>query len=92
MADAWWVYILKCGDGTLYTGITNDLERRLKRHRDGTAARYTRSRLPVRLVYREPAADRGAALRREAAIRKLSPREKRALGPARPRLEEKLRK
>jgi putative endonuclease len=67
---AWRVYILRCGDGSLYTGATNDLPRRLKRHAAGAGARYTRARLPVALVYEEPASDRGAALRREAAIKR----------------------
>lgn len=70
MAD-WCVYILRCRDGTLYTGITNDLPRRLAAHAAGTAARYTASRRPVALAWREPQPDRPAALRREAAIRKL---------------------
>jgi putative endonuclease len=67
----WCVYILRCRDGTLYTGITNDLERRLAAHASGTGARYTAARRPVALVHCEPLADRPAALRREAAIRKL---------------------
>lgn len=66
------VYLLRCGDGSLYTGITNDLARRLAAHRAGKASAYTRSRRPLRLVYREPAPDRGAALRREAAIKRLT--------------------
>ncbi len=70
------VYVLRCGDGTLYTGVTCDLTRRLGQHRAGRGARYTRSRLPVRLVFREPAADRGAALRREAALKRLTRAEK----------------
>ena len=64
----WTVYILRCGDGTLYTGCTNDLPRRLAAHRSGRGAKYTRSRLPVEPVYREEAADKSAALRREAAM------------------------
>ena len=67
----WSVYVLRCGDGSLYTGITNDLERRLAAHRAGTASRYTRSRRPVRLVYRERRRSRSAALKREAAIKRL---------------------
>lgn len=63
--------MLRCRDGSLYTGVTNDLNRRLAAHRAGTGARYTRGRLPVRLVYREARATRGAALRREAAIKRL---------------------
>jgi putative endonuclease len=70
------VYVLRCGDGSLYTGATNDLDRRLARHGAGSGARYTRSRLPVELAYRERCGDRGAALRREAAIKQLSRSEK----------------
>jgi len=66
------VYILRCRDGSLYTGVTNDLTRRLRRHNAGTASAYTRSRRPVRLVYQERQPDRSAALRREAALRRLS--------------------
>ena len=62
----WTVYILRCGDGTLYTGCTNDLPRRLAAHRSGRGPKSTRSRLPVEPVYREEAADKSAALRREA--------------------------
>ena len=71
--------MLRCRDGSLYTGITNDLPRRLVRHRAGTASAYTRARLPVRLVFEEHQADRSAALRREAALRRLSRGEKLAL-------------
>ena len=70
------VYILRCGDGTLYTGCTNDLDRRLRAHQAGRGAKYSRSRLPVELVYREAAADRSAALRREAAIKRMDRRAK----------------
>lgn len=69
--SAYTVYILRCGDGTLYTGCTNDLARRLRAHSAGRGAKYTRSRLPVELVYTEPASDRSQALRREAAIKAL---------------------
>lgn len=72
----WKVYILSCADGTLYTGITNDLDARVGRHQKGKGAAYTRSRLPVRLVFFEPAQDKSAALRREASLKKLSRREK----------------
>jgi putative endonuclease len=71
----WQVYILRCGDGTLYTGITNDLEQRLKAHNEKRGARYTRTRLPVTLVYQEEAASRSQASRREITIKKL-PRHK----------------
>lgn len=67
----WLVYLLACADGTLYCGITNDLERRLSRHQAG-AVKYTRGRLPVRVVYHEPARDRSSALKREAAVKRLS--------------------
>lgn len=76
---SWTVYILRCADDSLYTGITNDLEGRLASHNSGAGARYTRSRLPVELVYQEPAADRSAASKREAAIKALSRRSKLAL-------------
>lgn len=75
----YWVYILRCADGTLYTGCTNDLSRRLAAHNAGKGAKYTRSRRPVELVYREEVPDKSAALRREAAIKGLSRGEKLAL-------------
>lgn len=75
----WTVYILRCRDGSLYTGITNDLPTRLRRHNAGTASAYTRARGPVRLVYQESQRDRSAALRREAALRRLPRAEKLAL-------------
>lgn len=73
---AWYVYVLRCGDGSLYTGSTTDVQRRLREHQRGTGARYTRSRPPVELAYTEAAADRAAAQRREAAIKKLPRTEK----------------
>ncbi len=76
---SWFCYLLECADGTLYTGITNDLDKRLAAHNDGTASKYTRSRLPVRLVYTEPHADRASASRREAALKKLKHTAKHAL-------------
>ena len=75
----WTVYILRCGDGTLYTGCTNDLPRRLAAHRAGKGAKYTRGRGPLELVYQEQAPDKSAALRREAAIKRLDRRKKLAL-------------
>jgi len=79
-ADAtWFVYLLRCADGSLYTGITNDLSRRLEKHNAGTASRYTRSRLPVVLVYQEALASRSLALKRELAIKSLSRRQKESL-------------
>lgn len=68
----WLVYLLRCRDGSLYTGITNDLPKRLKAHTAGKASRYTRSRLPVMLAYTEPQPSKSTALKREAAIKKLS--------------------
>jgi putative endonuclease len=65
------VYLLRCRDGSLYTGWTTDLERRLRRHRSGTASRYTSSRLPVELALALPMADAGAARREEARIKAL---------------------
>jgi predicted GIY-YIG superfamily endonuclease len=76
---SWFVYILRCADGTFYTGLTTDTTRRCRQHNDGTAAHYTRSRRPTRLVYREAHPDQGAALRREAAIENLSRPEKEVL-------------
>jgi putative endonuclease len=73
------VYLLRCRDGSLYTGITNDLPRRLASHRSGKASAYTRSRRPVSLAYQETVDDRGSALKREAAIRRLSRAAKLAL-------------
>ena len=75
----WIVYILRCRDGSLYTGITNNLAKRLVRHSAGSASAYTRARRPVRLVYEERQPDRSAALRREAALRRLSRAAKLAL-------------
>ena len=65
------MYVLRCADGSLYTGITNDLRRRLAAHRAGTASRYTRARLPVRLVCQERRRTHSAAFKREAAIKRL---------------------
>ena len=70
-APPWLVYLLRCCDGSLYCGITNDLPKRLKAHNAGRASRYTRSRLPVALAYVEPQATKSSALKREAAIKKL---------------------
>lgn len=72
----WYVYILRCGDGTLYTGCTDDVDRRLAAHRSGRGAKYTRGRLPLTLVYREAQPGRSAALRREAAIKRMTRSEK----------------
>ena len=75
----YYLYILRCGDGTLYTGITDDLPRRLKAHRSGKGAKYTRGRGPLELVYREDCPDRSSALTRELEVKALSRQEKLAL-------------
>jgi len=76
---AWYVYILRCADGSLYTGITTDLTRRIRQHNDGTASRYTRSWRPVKLLYEECKRGQSSALKREATIKKLTRRKKLAL-------------
>ena len=73
---AWYVYMLRCGDGSLYTGCTDRVSRRLAAHQSGKGAKYTRSRPPVTLAYQEELPDKSAALRREAAIKGLTRREK----------------
>jgi putative endonuclease len=78
MTDAW-VYLLRCADGSLYTGWSTDLQRRLQRHREGTASRYTASRRPVELAIALPMADRTAARREEARIKQLDRAAKLAL-------------
>ena len=75
----WFVYILRCSDGSLYTGITKDLIRRCQQHNAGTASRYTRSRLPIVLVYQEPQVSRSLALRREVAVKALTRQQKELL-------------
>jgi predicted GIY-YIG superfamily endonuclease len=75
----WFVYMVRCGDGSLYTGISKDVSRRCKQHNAGTASRYTRSRCPVRLVYHETRRNQSSALRREAAIKAMTRREKLAM-------------
>ena len=72
----WCVYLIRCGDGTLYAGITNDLDKRLAAHRAGRGARYTRGRGPLEVVHVEKKRTRSAALRREAAIKRLKRHEK----------------
>ena len=76
---AWVCYLLECADGTLYTGISNDLPRRLGQHGRGVASKYTRTRLPVRLRWSERRPDRSAALRREAEVKRLPRARKLAL-------------
>lgn len=70
------VYILQCGDGTLYTGYTTDLKRRLQEHNEGTASRYTRSRLPAVYVYTEYVDNKSLALKRELTIKQMTRNEK----------------
>lgn len=78
-SDPWFVYILRCSDDSLYTGITKDVVRRVEQHNAGTASRYTRSRLPVILEYQEPQTSQSEALKRELAIKALSRGEKELL-------------
>ena len=78
MAQAY-TYILECGDGSLYTGWTNDLVKRVKTHNAGQGAKYTRARLPVRLVYFETFADKREAQSREWHIKRMTHKQKRAL-------------
>jgi len=87
-APVWFLYILKCGDGSFYTGVTNDLERRLRAHQDGKASRFTRTRRPVEMIYREECGTRSQALTRECAVKSLSRRAKEGLvagDPSKPR-------
>jgi predicted GIY-YIG superfamily endonuclease len=77
--ETWFVYIVRCADRTLYTGITKAVSRRCQQHNTGTASRYTRSRRPVKLIYQEVHPSQSSALKREAAIKALSRREKLAL-------------
>ena len=72
----WVVYVLRCRTGHLYTGCTNDLERRVREHNSGTGSRFTRSRRPVAVVYKEELPNRSEALRRERAIKGMRRREK----------------
>ena len=75
----YYVYMLRCGDGSLYSGITTDLDRRLKVHNSGKGAKYTRSRLPVSLAYFEEAEDRSQASKREFELKKLTREKKEVL-------------
>ena len=72
----WYLYILRCGDGTLYTGITTDVERRLEAHRQGRGAKYTRGRGPLELAYQEECGTHSEALKREYAVKQLTREEK----------------
>ena len=76
MANTWKLYILRCGDGSLYTGITTEVDRRLEEHRSGKGAKYTRGRSPLELVYEEECGGHSAALKRELEIKALSREEK----------------
>jgi putative endonuclease len=78
-AAAWSLYILKCGDGSFYTGVTNDIERRFRAHQEGKASRFTRTRRPVELVYTEACGSRSQALSRECAVKSLPRPKKEAL-------------
>ena len=75
----WYLYILQCGDGSLYTGITTDVEKRLEAHRSGKGAKYTRGRSPLELKYREACGTHSDALKRELEVKHLSREEKLAL-------------
>jgi len=79
MDNTWYLYILRCRDGSLYTGITTDVEKRFHAHCEGKGAKYTRGRGPLELVYREECADHSAALKRECAVKALTRQEKEAL-------------
>lgn len=76
---SWYVYILKCGDGSLYTGITNNLEKRMQEHEKGAGAKYTRGKAPFTIIYKESCPDRRDASRKEAEIKKLTRSEKMVL-------------
>ncbi|MBP3478391.1 MAG: GIY-YIG nuclease family protein [Oscillospiraceae bacterium] len=76
MDKQWKVYILRCGDGSLYTGVTTDVSARLEMHRSGRGAKYTRSRLPLELVYTEDCPDKVTAFQREWQIKHLTREEK----------------
>ena len=76
---AWWVYLLRCADGTLYCGSTPDIRARLAAHNGGNGAKYTRARLPVRVAFKRRMADKSSAMREEARIKRLARAEKLAL-------------
>ena len=75
----WLLYMLECSDNSIYTGITNNLEERLKRHKSGNGAKYLRGRLPIKLVYKENLINRSEATKREIYIKKMSKKEKKKL-------------
>jgi predicted GIY-YIG superfamily endonuclease len=74
--ECWWVYVLECRDGSYYTGITNDLDKRLSMHNSGKGAKYTRSRIPVKMLAWWPHRTKGEALREEYSFKQLSKKEK----------------
>jgi len=78
-AAVWSLYILECCDGSFYTGVTPDVERRLRKHQEGTASRYTRTRRPIVLVYQEECGTRSQSLARECAVKSLSRQRKEEL-------------
>ncbi len=79
MENIWYLYILRCRDGTLYTGITTDVEKRFEAHQNGKGAKYTRGRGPLELVYREVCGSHSDALKREWAVKALTKDQKQAL-------------
>ena len=79
MENTWHLYILRCGDGTLYTGITTDVEKRFETHQSGKGAKYTRGRGPLELVYRETCGSHSEALKREWEVKRFSREQKQAL-------------
>ena len=86
-AACWWLYLIECRDGSLYTGVAVDVARRFRAHASGKGARYTRSHPPRRLLGAIACADRGDALRAEIAMKRLSPAQKRAAAAAHPPAE-----
>lgn len=79
MESNWYLYILRCADGTLYTGITTNVERRLEAHRSGKGAKYTRGRSPLELAYREECGSHSDALKRELLVKKMNREQKEQL-------------
>ena len=79
MEKKWYLYVLRCGDGTLYTGITTDVQARFAQHQAGKGAKYTRGRGPLELVYREQCEDHSHALKRELAVKSMTKEEKKKL-------------
>ena len=76
MEKVWYLYILRCGDGSLYTGITDDVQRRFQAHCDGKGAKYTRGRGPLEIVYQEVCGTHSDALHRELAVKKMTRQQK----------------